>query len=159
MKYYLTILFLLIAPSGHALEFKCNFEEVYKDGSTQLGILLLKDSELRYEYFDTNLFTIFKKNSDFFYVKNNRTDMFEKIDQNVTLLNDITSILQKYPNVQNFYMEEDIHFSIEPSETTGFVKRIGVQSPKLNLSIYFRDCAATTIPSKYLNFFPYSKYP
>ena len=38
----------------------CNFEEVYGNGDTQQGIFLLKNQNLRYEYYDNDLFTIIK---------------------------------------------------------------------------------------------------
>ena len=49
-----------------ALEVKCNFEEVYQDGQMQQGMLIMKNDLLRYQYFSTDLFTIFHDGKKFY---------------------------------------------------------------------------------------------
>lgn len=158
MKLLLSLFLYFLLFSAHALELKCNFEEVYKDKSTQLGLLLIKDTKLRYQYLDKNLFTIFKKNSDFYYVENRNTETFKKINDNTAVLKNISEIFEKYPNIENIYHQDDLKFLIEKSEETNFLKRISVQSPKVNLSIYFRDCEEIIVQDKYLSFFPFNEY-
>lgn len=158
MKYILLIVCFLTAIKTSALELKCNFEEVYKDGSIQLGVLLLKESDMRYQYQDKNLFTIFKKNLDFYYVENRKTEAFKKINDNTAVLKNISEIFEQYPNIEDIYYQEDLKFLIEKSEESKFLKRISVQSPKVNLSIYFRDCEETIIKEQYLSFFPFNEY-
>ena len=73
MKYFISILIsILINFSANAFSLKCYFEEVHQNGDLNQGIFFLKNDELRYEYFDENLFTILyvnKKNFCYFSIK------------------------------------------------------------------------------------------
>ena len=64
----LIVLFLIYVNFSYALEVTCNFEEVYTDSGVQQGIFLLKDQNLRYEYYDSDLFTIIVRNGNFFLI-------------------------------------------------------------------------------------------
>ena len=66
----LILLFSLNFSSLFAVEVKCNFEEVYKNGEVQEGILMLKDQSLRYQYLKQDLFTIIAKENKFYLIRN-----------------------------------------------------------------------------------------
>ena len=51
-------IFFLLNINLSANSLYCEFEEVYQNGDYQQGLLLMKDGNLRYEYFDENLYTI-----------------------------------------------------------------------------------------------------
>ena len=51
------IIFIFFKSNVYAEDIKCNFEEIYNDGSIQEGYILLKNDKLRYQYQDEKLFT------------------------------------------------------------------------------------------------------
>ena len=55
---FLSIVFFLYNLNLSANSLYCEFEEVYQNGDFHQGFLLLKDDNLRYEYFDQSLYTI-----------------------------------------------------------------------------------------------------
>jgi hypothetical protein len=75
----ISLLIFLHPIITRAIELECQFEEVYPDGKIQNGFLLIKNDKMRYEYFDHNLFIIFKKKNDFFLVNKKDTEKFQKI--------------------------------------------------------------------------------
>ena len=154
----LILLFLFFSHSTWAIELQCFFEEVYDNSQTQQGLVLIKNNKLRYEYFDKNLFTIFRNNNEFIVVENAQTEVFKKISQNTIVLNKITVIANQYPNIKEIYEEEDLTILLEKNETGVFVRRIGILSEKLNMSIFLNDCKEVSVSDKYLKFFPYFKY-
>ena len=77
----LILLALLYFNGAHALEVMCNFEEVYKDGQVQEGILMIKDDMLRYQYAKDNLFTIISKQNNFYTVRND-SKIVQKLTEN-----------------------------------------------------------------------------
>lgn len=136
----------------------CNFEEVYSDGSIQTGLFLLKNEDLRYQYDDPNLFTIFKNNNHFYYVENFNTDIFKKLTHQTNLIEELIYILNNYPNIKNTYENESLKIILERSKDNNFIKRVSVQTDEINLSIYLHSCENSKINGKYLQYFPFFKY-
>ena len=149
---------LLFISNLYSLELKCHFEEVYVDGSVQNGFFLIKDQKLRYEYSSNELFTIFHNYDQFFLVKNNDQKIVNKINENTEIIEELLSLSQKYPNIENEYISDDLIIKIEKSMAGDFVKRILINSPNIKVSIYFNNCQKIKIPNKYFNHNPFFKY-
>lgn len=152
------LIFLFIYNPLSAIELQCFFEEVYEDSSTQQGLVLIKNDKLRYQYFDENLFTIFKNDNNFLIVENKHPEIFKKISHNTEVLSKISEIALKYPNINEFYKEDGLTIILEKHKTGFFVRRIGILSKNLNMSIFLNDCKKVSLQNKYLNFFPYFDY-
>ena len=58
------ILLLILFPINFlfAFEVTCNFEEVYQNNEIQQGVFLIKGKNLRYQYYNQDLFTIIVNN-------------------------------------------------------------------------------------------------
>ena len=136
----------------YASNIKCNFEEVYQDGSIQSGTMLFKEGLMRYQYDKYELFTIIY-NKNYFLIRNNDHKIVNKI-KNDELIDKISKILESYPNIENTFEENDYFYLIEKSKKSDFIKRISIKSNKANLSIYFNDCSFEEIAIKY--FQPYN---
>ena len=151
------IFFLLLCCNfAHSLEIKCSFEEVYASGQTQNGILFFKDKKMRYQYFDENLYTIIFKNNNFYLIHNFNTEIVEKINKNIEVIQSIKEIILDYPVINNIYEKDKMKIRIEKSKQS-FLKRIGVRSEKINLSINIYDCNYGEIDDKYFNHFNFLK--
>lgn len=156
MKYfYYLLITIILSPCAQGSEIKCDFEEVYSDGSIQQGFLLIKNDLLRYQYLDKNLFTIFYNSKDFFLVRNDNNKIFQKVEQDTQILKAFMNIFQNYPNLNDNYMTEQFSISLEKSSYNNFYKRISVQSEHLNLSLYLNNCNNTQVLDKYFIFNPY----
>mgnify|MGYP001196163873 CR=1 FL=1 len=157
MKIIYFIFTLIFASKAFSLNIKCNFEEVYLDGSIQQGFFLIKDRKLRYQYYDKNLFTIFHKSEDFFIVKNSQNTNFQKIQNNTEHIKELLNIASQYPNIKNEYKTNNIQINLEPN-SQNFFKRISIKSVDLNLSIYLQNCNFSTYHDRYFNFSPYFEF-
>jgi len=73
---------LFFISNLYSLELKCNFEEVYADGSIQNGFFLIQNQKLRYEYSAERLFTIIYNHDQSFLVRNNDRQIINKITEN-----------------------------------------------------------------------------
>ena len=140
-----------------SLEIDCNFEEVYTSGEIQNGVLLYKNKKMRYEYYDDNLYTLIYKNNNFYLIHNFNTEIVEKINKNIEIIQNITDIIQDYPAIKKTYEENNLKITIEKN-TKDFIKRIGVQSPQTSLSINFFNCSFKSIDDKYFKHFDFVKY-
>ena len=147
MKLFI-IIFLFISNLSFAVEVSCNFEEVYGNGDTQQGILLLKNQNLRYEYYDKELFTIIARDENFFLIHRAHKNNVQKITENTILLETFIDISSEYPNIKKNYIIEDIKIMIEKS-VDKFIKRISVNSDSVNVSINLMDCNFNNIDRKY----------
>ena len=67
--FQLLIIFLFINPLN-AKNVSCEFEEVYQNGETHQGFFLLNNDQIRYEYYNDNLYTLLYLNEKM-YVANN----------------------------------------------------------------------------------------
>ena len=97
-----------------------DFEEVYEDGSTQSGYMLFNDGLLRYEYKDTQLFTIIF-NNDYFLIRNDNQNTINKLE-NDDILNELKLIIKKYPEIDDFYNNNDLKIKITHSKEIDFIK-------------------------------------
>ena len=150
------IIFLFISNLSFAVEVSCNFEEVYGNGDTQQGILLLKNQNLRYEYYDNELFTIIARDENFFLIHRAHKNNVQKITENTILLETFIDISSEYPNIKKNYIIEDIKIMIEKS-VDKFIKRISVNSDSVNVSINLMDCNFNNIDRKYFKVFNFEE--
>ncbi len=145
---YLFIFFLIINfKVSVAKSVKCEFEEVYQDGSIQLGVMLFSNGLLRYEYYDKQLFTIIF-NNDYFVIRNDNKNSVSKLNNDL-ILNELKSLINNYPNIKTFYSKDNINIKIHESKDNNFLRRISINSPDANLSIYFINCNFENIPKRY----------
>lgn len=156
MRYFLLI-FLFLANTSFALEVSCNFEEVYGNGDTQQGLLLLKNQNLRYEYYNKELFTIIARDKNFFLIHRAHKNNVQKITKNTKLLETLIGISSQYPNIKKNYEIDDMKIIIEKS-TNKFIKRISVNSESINVSINLINCNFNNIDRKYFRVFSFEDY-
>ena len=97
---FLIFIHLILVSNLYSFELKCNFEEVYADGSVQNGFFLIKDKKLRYEYNSEDLFTIFHNNERFFLVKNNDKEIINTITENTEIIKELLNIANNFPNIE-----------------------------------------------------------
>ncbi len=152
----LLILIILQTKFAFGLEVACNFEEVYGNGDVQQGLILLKDQNLRYEYFDKTLFTIIAKNGNFFLINQAYENNVSKINKNTEILEMLISIATEYPNLKNKYHLNNTKIIIEES-TNSFIKRVSINSEDVNVSINLINCKFETIHDKYFKHFNFEK--
>ena len=151
-------IFFIISFNLSANEIFCKFEEVYKDGSIQNGFFIIKKDGMRYQYNNKDLYTLFFKNSEFFIVNHRNNENFQKINQNIDLIQELFNLYQKYPNIKNEYSKNNLLIKLEPSLEKIFYKRISIASESLNLSIYLNDCKKRNFQQKYYNYSPYFEF-
>ena len=154
---FLIGLFLLVS-SSNALEIKCDFEEVYSDGTVQNGFFLIKNKMLRYQYNNNDLFTLFHKQDEFFLVRNNNLGQIQKLTDNLDLVKELIKISSEYPNIESEYVNNKMIIKLEKQLSNNFYKRISINSEKLNMSIYFNECKPIQINKRYFNHNPYFEY-
>lgn len=156
MKFFLFILFLL--PNFvHANQITCKFEEVYSNGEIQLGNIYIQDQNLRYEYFNLDLYTLIFKNNKLYFIRNREPEKFEKITKNLDLFSKILEIYEKFPNIELEQKHNDIKINVELNKKDKFIKRLAILSQDLNLSIYFIDCSNDFFDKEYFSHNPFKK--
>ena len=149
------ILFLLfLFPlQGLAIELKCDFEEVYMDGSMQNGFLYIKEDLARYEYTDPQLFSLIKRSEKFYIKRNDKPEIVSEVKENTALVNTIINLISDFPNIEQSFQIDEHEIYFEPSNIDDFIKRISIKSDQRNLSIYFNDCENTLIDKKLFEIF------
>ena len=153
MKYIFLFSFTFIFKLLYANEgVRCDFEEVYQDGSTQFGNLLFNKGLLRYQYNDKDLFTIIF-NKDYFVIRNDNQNIVNKLE-NDAVLNELRNIITNYPKIKSSYSQNGVEIKIQNSKEINFPKRISINSDEVNLSIYFINCNFGDFPKRY--FQPFS---
>jgi len=152
----LILLFSLNFSSLFAVEVKCNFEEVYKNGEVQEGILMLKDQSLRYQYLKQDLFTIIAKENKFYLIRND-TKFVQKLTDNTESLEKFMTLASDYPNIKQYYKDNDLFIKVEKSNNN-FIKRLSIKSEDVNLSINIFNCNFDTINKKYFWHFNFVEY-
>ena len=150
--------FFLLVSSADALEIKCDFEEVYSDGTVQNGFFLIKNKMLRYQYNNNDLFTLFHKKDQFFLVRNNNLNLIQKLTDNLDVVKELIKISSGYPNIEPEYVNDEMVIKLERQLSNNFYKRISINSEKLNMSIYFNECKQIKINKRYFNHNPYFEY-
>ena len=155
MRFFL-IIFLFLTNLSFAVEVSCIFEEVYGNGDTQQGRILLKNQNLRYEYYDKELFTIIARDGNFFLIHRAHKNNVQKITENTKPLETFIDISSEYPNIKKNYIIEDMKIMIEKSADK-FIKRISVNSDSVNVSINLMDCDFNSVDRKYFKVFNFEE--
>ena len=155
---FLIFLHFIFVTNLYSIELKCNFEEVYSDGSVQNGFFLIQDKKLRYEYNSENLFTIFHNNERFYLVKNNDKEVINTFKENTEIIKELLNIANNFPNIEEEYMSEDLNIKLEKNANGDFFKRISIASTKVKMSIYLNDCENSKINSRYFIHNPFFDY-
>ena len=135
----------------------CNFEEVYKNGQIQQGFFLLKDKELRYEYTNHNLYKIFFLNEKIFVIENQNPSKFQELKSEGSVIPIIFDIYKDFPNFKKNYHKKGYKILVEKNNNN-FIKRLSIQSSRVNVSIYFIDCISEEIDEKYFRIKPVLEY-
>ena len=152
----IVLIFFMNINSLFALEIACNFEEVYQNGDNQIGIILIKNEKIRYQYQSKNLYTLILKDKNILMIDNTYFNV-QKVNDRTEKINTLIEIFNDYPNFQNEYIKKDLNIKIEKSKIN-FLKRIAIQSPEANLSINLFDCELTDISDEFFDHFDFIKY-
>ena len=139
-----------------AIEVTCNFEEVYKNGDVQEGVLMLNDNLLRYQYTKDNLYTIISKQNKFYLIRND-SKIVQKLSENTESLKNFIILASDYPNINETYQDNDLFIKVEKSDVA-FIKRLSIQSNDINLSVNFFNCNFEPINKKYFRHFNFVEY-
>tara|TARA_B100000902_G_scaffold223739_1_gene212577 strand:- start:974 stop:1435 length:462 start_codon:yes stop_codon:yes gene_type:complete len=146
-------LFLLFPINGIAIELKCNFEEVYMDGSVQNGLLYIKEDLARYEYADPQLFTLIKRTKKFYLKRNDRPEIVNEVKENTELADTIINVIRDFPDIKQSFQIDKYDIDIELSKKEDFIKRISIKSDGKNLSVYFNGCENIFMDKKLFEIF------
>ena len=152
----LVLLFFFYLNSLFAIEVTCNFEEVYKNGEVQEGVLMLNDNLLRYQYTKDNLYTIISKQNKFYLIRND-SKIVQKLSENTESLKNFIILASDYPNINETYQDNDLFIKVEKSDIA-FIKRLSIQSNDINLSVNFFNCNFEPINKKYFRHFNFVEY-
>ncbi len=152
----LVLLFYFYLNSLFAIEVTCNFEEVYKNGDVQEGVLMLNDNLLRYQYTKDNLYTIISKQNQFYLIRND-SKIVQKLSENTESLKNFIILASDYPNINETYQDNDLFIKVEKSDVA-FIKRLSIQSNDINLSVNFFNCNFEPINKKYFRHFNFVEY-
>ena len=152
----LVLLFSFYFNSLLAIEVTCNFEEVYKNGEVQEGVMMLNDNLLRYQYTKDNLFTIISKQNQFYLIRNDSKTV-QKLSDNTESLKNFIILASDYPDINETYQDKDLFIKVEKSEVA-FIKRLSIQSNDINLSVNFFNCNFEPINKKYFRHFNFVEY-
>ena len=137
---------------------QCSFEEVYSDGQSNTGILLVNSNNLRYEYDRHDLYTlIYKLNGQLYSIPNFQTDQIQIVQTNEVLFKELIKIYSTFPSTPNEILIDDFFIKIENSKQNKFIKRIAIRSPNLNISLHFHNCDNKNINQLYFNLNPFYK--
>ena len=126
------------------------------NGEVQKGILMLKDSSLRYQYIKDNLFTIISKKNNFYLIRND-TKVVQKLSDNTESLKKFIDLASDYPNIKDTYEDESYFIKVEKSKNN-FIKRLSIQSEEVNLSVNIFNCNFNKINKKYFWHFNFVEY-
>ena len=144
--------------SLNSLEFSCDFEEVYANGTVNQGIVLLKEDKLRYEYLNKDLFIIFVDGKET-YLFDKKKQKVKNIKQNLDAIQIIMKLADKFPNIENDFEENNIKIQIEFNQNNNFIKRISIDSKRARLSLYLNNCLLDKpINNIFFKFNPVFKY-
>ena len=152
---YLLLIFSFI-NSLNAKNISCEFEEVYQNGDTQQGFFLLDNNQLRYEYYNVNLYTLLYLNENMYISNNSERNKIQLLHDKNDLIPELINIYSKYPDIKSKYKFKNYDIKIEKNNI--FIKRLVIKSSELNLSIYLINCNFNSIEKKYLNFNPILPY-
>ena len=148
-----------IIQNTSALEVQCQFEEVYLDGSTQQGSFFFQQGMLRYQYTSLQLYTLIYDLDRLYLVQNFNTTTYQVIRDDKNIIELLKRVTDDFPNTKKEYVIEEQIFFLETSKTNNFIKRLGIMSDHLSLSIYFNDCKTQNdIPSNLFSVKPFIEF-
>lgn len=153
--FYLIVIFSFIS-SLNAKNVSCEFEEVYQNGDAHQGFFLLNNNQIRYEYYNENLYTLLYLNEKMYIANNSEKNKIQLLHDNYDLISELIDIYSKYPDIKSKYKFKNYDIKIEKNKN--FIKRLVIKSSELNLSIYLINCNFNSIEKKYLNFNPILPY-
>jgi len=148
---YLTLILIFFSINLNSKEIFCEFEEVHSNKEVNNGFFLMKKNKFRYQYKDFRLITIFSDTENTFYVQNSNTSVYHLIDTPPSYLETLKFIISDYPNFQQVYSSPDYQISIEKSLNHNFLRRISINSQKINVSIFFFNCANMSLADQYFS--------
>ena len=148
-----------IIQNTSALEVECQFEEVYLDGSTQQGSFFFQQGMLRYQYTNPQLYTLIYDLDRLYLVQNFNITTYQVIRDDKNIIELLKRVTDDFPNTKKEYVIEEQIFLLETSKTNNFIKRLGIMSDHLSLSIYFNDCKTQNdIPSNLFSVKPFIEF-
>ena len=148
-----------IIQNTSALEVQCQFEEVYLDGSTQQGSFFFQQGMLRYQYTNPQLYTLIYDLDRLYLVQNFNITTYQVIRDDKNIIELLKRVTDDFPNTKKEYVIEEQIFLLETSKTNNFIKRLGIMSDHLSLSIYFNDCKTQNdIPSNLFSVKPFIEF-
>ena len=148
-----------IIQNTSALEVQCQFEEVYLDGSTQQGSFFFQQGMLRYQYTSLQLYTLIYDLDRLYLVQNFNTTTYQVIRDDKNIIELLKRVTDDFPNTKKEYVIEEQIFFLETIKTNNFIKRLGIMSDHLSLSIYFNDCKTQNdIPSNLFSVKPFIEF-
>ena len=151
--------FFGIAHQTFAIEVQCQFEEVYLDGSTQQGSFFFQQGMLRYQYTNPQLYTLIYDLDRLYLVQNFNITTYQVIRDDKNIIELLKRVTDDFPNTKKEYVIEEQIFLLETSKTNNFIKRLGIMSDHLSLSIYFNDCKTQNdIPSNLFSVKPFIEF-
>jgi len=153
MKYLFSIIFICFVANSYSLEIRCQFEEVYQDGSEQQGIMFIKDENLRYQYLDLDLYTIIN-NSHGLFIVNNLNRLPQILDTNTAIIEFLLEQSKLFPNNVENYTTANLDAKIINSSENIFIKNIIIRSNNLNVNIHFHSCKKKEIDKLIFNHNP-----
>ena len=151
------LFFLALPGLLHSNSLTCKFEEVYPNGDLQIGQIFIQDSKIRYQYQNQDLYTLIYKANNLYFIRNREPDRFEKILKNKNLFAKIVKIYNDFPDIELEQQFDDLNITLELNQKKNFIKRIGILSEGLALSIYFIDCDNSKIPKNYFKHNPFQE--
>jgi len=153
------LFFFGIAHQTFAIEVQCQFEEVYLDGSTQQGSFFFQQGMLRYQYTNPQLYTLIYDLDRLYLVQNFNITTYQVIRDDKNIIELLKRVTDDFPNIKKEYVIEEQIFLLETSKTNNFIKRLGIMSDHLSLSIYFNDCKTQNdIPSNLFSVKPFIEF-
>lgn len=157
MRYFFIFFIFLFSNNVFSKDINCRFEEVYSNGQTQEGIILVRKNKIRYEYDDEKLFTIFF-NNNWSVLQNNSLNFIANDQLDLSLMEKLKDILKQFPNTQSPIYFEEYFISFDFANNKKFYSNIVIKSNNLNMRIYFYDCKFDPINIIYFNSEPYFKF-
>ena len=156
--YFSFLVFIYFSNLLNALEISCSFEEVYKNGETNNGFLLINGSNFRYEYFKDNLYGLILTKNELFYFEKKNMSNVRKTNQNKSLVISLLNIFETFPNISESYSIDGMNIGVKKNSSKNFIHRISIQSNKINMSIFFYDCKNTLIDNLFFKTSPVIRY-
>ena len=157
-KFVLISFFIFINSNLFADEFKCYFEEVYPQGDTQQGIILVKNNNIRYQYFSEQLFTIFFDQINMITVDNTSPHDWRYSNDKKSLFDSIDFYAISQLDQSTSFDKDGYSIKLDKNINNDFIKKISILSSNFNVVIYLNDCVRLNIENKFFDYTSYLNY-